>query len=436
MTEKELPGGSSYNQAGSGSSYRPTKQMAVTAGPVMETGRAGEWQGWSEWAARLYRRLMADPAISYAVTIYLTHRLLLFALGALFALIVPVEPPLGASLLRDVNPHFWGPSFFVLAPWQRWDTNWYIRIAQIGYDVGNGTTNFPPLYPFTVGLLGRLLVDQYMLAALIISNLAYILALVYLYRLTLRHFNEQTARYTLLFMVTFPSAFFLASGYTESLFLAFTLMAFYYAEEKRWYLASFLIALAGITRIQGIILIVPLGFLYLQQIGFNWRKFGRDGVALLMSPGLYAFYMGWVYFGLGDHNFGNHLAVIWHIKFAMPWETFFNGLFGFFNPANTRNLIFNILDLATLTLFISLTIIWWQRKLPLHFFIYSATSLALYLTREGTEDLFWMSMTRYLIMVFPAFILLAQTAPRYLLKFSGALQGIWAIFFIFWMWAG
>ncbi len=436
MADKEILGGMGYSQTTSTTNYPATSQIALSSSGA--TVEPTEWQGWQDWFTRLYQRLMSDPAVNYATRVFLTHRLLLFAVGALFALFVPVEPPLGSSLLRDVNPHFWGPSFFLLAPWQRWDTNWYIRIAQVGYDVGNGTTNFPPLYSFLVGVLGRLLVGQYMLAALVISSLAYLIALIYLYRLTLHYFdqNEEIARYTLLFMATFPSAFFLASGYTESLFLALTLAAFYYGEQKRWYLVAFLAALASITRIQGIILLVPLGYLYMQQRKFNWRKIGRDGLALIFSPAPYALYMGWVYFILNDHNFGNHLAVIWHIKFALPWEAFFAGLFGLFDPVHTRNMIYNVLDLMCLTLFISLTIIWWQRKLPVHLLLYSVMSLLIYLTRQGTEDFFWMSMNRYLILLFPAFMLLAQIAPRRLLKFSGFLQAVWAVMFIFWMWAG
>jgi len=431
MTDKDLAGSPSQASANN------SGQIALAVGPAtVPSVEQSEWPGWSVWFNQLYRQLIAEPAVGYALSIFLTHRLLLSALGTLFALFVPVEPPLGTSLLRDVSPHFWGPGFFLLAPWQRWDTNWYIQIAQHGYDVGNGTTNFPPLYSFLVGLLGRVLVGQYMLAALIISNLAYIIALVYLYRLTTRHFDEATARRTLLFMATFPSAFFLLSGYTESLYLALALAAFYYAEDKRWLLAAFLVALAGLTRIQGVILVLPLGYLYLQQRGFNWRKLDWRGLALALSPGLYFLYLGWVYFGLGDQNFGNHLSVIWHIKFALPWESFFGGLFGFFDPSHVRNLVYNMLDFMCLCLFISLTIIWAQRKLPLHYLLYSILSLTVYLTRQGTEDFFWMSMTRYLVVIFPAFMLLAQLAPRRLLKISAAVQGVWAVLFIFWMWAG
>ncbi len=433
MADKELPSGVAPSQP------------QITGYHTATLDSSQEWEGWQGWFSRLCSRLINDPAIAYAVSIFLTHRLLLSALGAVLAFFAPIEPPLGSALLRDVNPYFGGPSFFLLAPWQRWDTNWYIRIAQLGYDVGNGTTNFPPLYPFLVGVSGRLLVGQYMLAAMIISNLAYVAALTYLYKLTVKKFDESTARRTLLFLAAFPSAFFLAAAYTESLYLLLAVAAFYYAEDKRWYLAAGLAALAGITRIQGVLLVIPLGYLYLEQRKFKWRKlfspanfklFNRDGLALAVSPVLFGLYMLWVFVGVGDHNFGNHLLVIWHIKFAMPWETFFVGLAGFFDPVHTRNMIFNILDLAALTLFISLTIVWWQKKLPFHYFLYATLSMLLYLTRQGTEDFFWMSMNRYVLTVFPGFMLLGKYASPRLLKPAIFLQAVWAVFFIFWMWAG
>lgn len=387
--------------------------------------------------AGLWEKLIADPAINYAINLFLTHRLLLFALGAAFAIFLPIEPMLGDDLLRDVNPYFWGPGFFLLAPWQRWDTNWYLHIAQIGYQAGDGTTNFPPLYPLLVGTVGRLLLGQYMLAALLVSAVAYLVAMVYLYRLTERFFNAQLAKRTLVFLVCFPTAFFLLSGYTESLYLALAVASFYYAEERRWWLVCGLSALAAITRLQGAILVVPLAYIYLKQERFKWRSlFKPDALALMGAPSAFILYMAYVYIVMRDTNFGNHLAIIWHIKFVMPWQSLWDGLMVMFSLDNVQNLAYNLLDLSTLVLFICLTIIWAQKKLPAAYWIYNAVNILVYLTREGETSLSWMSMSRYLIVLFPCFMMLAQSAPRWLLRLSIGLQAIWATLFIFWMWAG
>jgi hypothetical protein len=417
-------------QPGNLVSYSPG---AADAGDVIV---APDWS-WHTWIGSLWARLTADPAIAFALTVFLTHRLLLFALGAFFAPFVPQVPPLGASLLRDVDPRHWGPAFFLLAPWQRWDTNWYIHIAHFGYAIGDGTTNYPPLYPLAVGVLGRLLLEQYMLAAMLISNLAYIFALVYFYRLCTRLFNVEITRRAILFLATFPTAFFLASGYTESLYLALVLAAFYYAEEGHWWPVTILTVLACLTRLQGIILVVPLAYIDLQKRQFNWRKITREGLALVALPpvGL-GLYLGYVYFILGDFNFNNHLAVVWHVKFAWPWETFFGGLVGFFDPNNAHNLIYNVMDLILLVVFVCLIIIWAQRKLPMAYLIYSVLTMGVFLTRQGVDGFFWMSLNRYVLAVFPVFMLAGQIAPRYLIKVSAVVQAVWAILFVFWMWAG
>ncbi len=412
--------------------------LAVSWGSAADAGETSlpvEWS-WQAWASSLWARLMDDPAIAFALKVFMTHRLLLFGLGAFFVPIAPMEPPLGLVLLRDIDPRHWGPSFFLFGPWQRWDTNWYIEIAQNGYAVGNGTTNFPPLYPFLVGFLGRVLFDQYMLAAMLVSNLAYIVTLVYFYRLTNRLFPAETSRRAVLFLTTFPSAFFLAAAYTESLYLALVLAAFYYAEEGRWKPVGWLVALACITRLQGIVVVVPLAYIYMQQRNFNWRKIDRYGVALAAAPSTLLVYMLYVYITLGDYNFSNHLQVVWHIKFVMPWESFFGGLFGFFDLNNARSLVYNALDLILLVIFICLTIIWAQRKLPVAYLIYSILSLTVFMTRQGTDGFFWMSMNRYLLAVFPAFMLAGAIAPRFLIKFGAGVQVIWATLFVFWMWAG
>ena len=54
--------------------------------------------------------------------------------------------------------------------WARWDSVWFLRIAKHGYDAASGAASaFYPLYPGTVGLLGRVLFGHYVLAGILIS---------------------------------------------------------------------------------------------------------------------------------------------------------------------------------------------------------------------------------------------------------------------------
>jgi len=121
-----------------------------------------------------------------------------------------------------------GLAGYLLGGWQRFDTLRCPKMAPRGYSPQDGSTVYFLLYPLLIRAGGKTLLDNYRLAALIISNLAYIGLLFYLYRLTTFLLEEKTAPRTVVYLAIFPAAFFLA-GYTESLFLLSTLTAFWYA---------------------------------------------------------------------------------------------------------------------------------------------------------------------------------------------------------------
>src|SRR6202022_1648115 len=111
----------------------------------------------------------------------------------------------------------------VVAPWHRYDTAWYIKIAIQGYRA-DGAIVFPPLYPILIHLVAPLSGGNYVLAAIVISNLACIVAFILLYKLVLREFRNDRglALRTLICLAVFPTAFYLVAGYTETIYLALT----------------------------------------------------------------------------------------------------------------------------------------------------------------------------------------------------------------------
>jgi hypothetical protein len=52
--------------------------------------------------------------------------------------------------------------------WARWDSVWFLGIAEHGY-ARAGSPAFYPLYPGAVGLVGRVLFGHYVLAGIIVS---------------------------------------------------------------------------------------------------------------------------------------------------------------------------------------------------------------------------------------------------------------------------
>jgi Gpi18-like mannosyltransferase len=140
------------------------------------------------------------------------------------------------------------PSDF-LSLWIRWDALNYVEIAKNGYTAVGETRYFIahlPLYLFMIRLAAAA-AGNYELAALIVSNLASLIAGFYLYKLARIDYSESTALKSVFYFTIFPTSYFLIAGYTESLFLLLVIGSFYYAWKAKWSMAGVLGALAAAT---------------------------------------------------------------------------------------------------------------------------------------------------------------------------------------------
>ena len=109
--------------------------------------------------------------------------------------------------------------------WGNFDGVHYITLAKSGYD-GFGTQVFFPLYPMLSNGLTWLTQDTF-ISAFLISNVAILLAGILLFKLVKKHFDENTAKWSVLFLFTFPTSLFFGAVYTESLFLLLLLLSFW-----------------------------------------------------------------------------------------------------------------------------------------------------------------------------------------------------------------
>ena len=106
--------------------------------------------------------------------------------------------------------------------------------------------------------------DAYIIAGVVISQIASVIAIGYLYAIVLREFGRRAAALTVVYLALFPMSFYLSAVYPEALFLAFAIAAIYYARRQSWLLASSAGGLAALSRAQGVLLIVPIGWEYLR----------------------------------------------------------------------------------------------------------------------------------------------------------------------------
>src|SRR5438552_15076445 len=101
--------------------------------------------------------------------------------------------------------------------------------------------------------------DAYLVAGLVISNIALLVALVYLASLVAIDRDATAGTRGALYLLVFPPSVFLAVVYPESLLLALSIGAVYHARRGQWLPAALLGALAALTRpFVGAAVAVPL----------------------------------------------------------------------------------------------------------------------------------------------------------------------------------
>jgi hypothetical protein len=149
----------------------------------------------------------------------------------------------------------------LMGPAARWDSVWFLLIADQGY-ANDERVAFFPLYPMLLNVAGG--GDGTRLVAGALLSTAFLLvALVLVHRLTSMELGVAAARPAVLALAFFPMAFFFSAVYSESLYLALSAGSFYAARRGRWALAGATGALAAATRSAGVVLFLPLALLYL-----------------------------------------------------------------------------------------------------------------------------------------------------------------------------
>lgn len=96
---------------------------------------------------------------------------------------------------------------------------------------------FFPLFPLLERGLAVVVGDPFV-AGLLISNVATLGMFMVLYRLVAEDFGAEHAWRSVLYLAVFPTAFFFAVAYNESLFLFSALLSFYYMRKGYWWLAG------------------------------------------------------------------------------------------------------------------------------------------------------------------------------------------------------
>ncbi len=319
----------------------------------------------------------------------------------------------------------------LLTAWDRWDSGQFEAIALHGY-AHRYHAAFFPLYPYLERFLGFVTGGPF-IAGLIISNIASLVLFMVLYRLVKDDFDESLAGRTVLYLAVFPTSFFLVAAYNESLFLCLTLLSFYSLRSGRWWLAGAFGLLAALTRSSGLFLLLPFCYEYLRQRQFRWKAIGFNAIAGLLIPLGVGIFAAYCFFHYHDALAFSHAQATWGRQLQPPWMTFIDALlvikhykFLSFNSIHT------VLDFSACVLTLVLTILcfvgpWKFGKGQRAYALYAA-AFYLFLILFPAENFPVQSISRQVIEIFPAFIILALLGQRpnfnlYYLTIVGALLG-------------
>ncbi len=347
-----------------------------------------------------------------ALDIYLWSRLAIWV-GAIFAFFF-FEPNRNPNADRWDTPRLHDLGY-ATDVWARWDSDFFIRIAQNGYD--DASAAFHPLYPAALAGLGRVFGGHYIVAGLVVSLLAGAGSFVLLYHLAEKRLGADGAGRSVLYLALFPMALFFQAVYSESLFLFLVLAAFVLAERNAFAAAGIVAGLAILTRAAGLALLPALAIL-------AWRNRDRlralGGLALAVPVA--AIYPLVLWQQLDDPFAFTDAQDRWHRHFseAGPFGGLWDGLVAAWRGleqfvvghgthvagVSARHAAAENLQAAVfLIVFLWLTVVVW-RRFGAPYGLYAALSLAIPLSYPSSR---WplLSLPRFGLVIFPFFLALA-----------------------------
>ncbi len=331
---------------------------------------------------------------------------------------------------QRAGTHVQESSHALLAVWGRWDAVHYLDIATHGYQ---GTDMaFFPLYPLLIRLVGGL-AGNHLIGGLLISNASFFFGLLYLYKLLEREYDRAVARRAIFYVSIFPTAVYFTAVYTESLLLILSVAAFYYMRARAWWIAGALGFLAALTRVEGVLLLVPFVMEWAAEDRPLRPKAFADLAAGLLIPLGLGLYMAYLWVLRADPLYFSHVQIHWNRHLAMPWVSLQNAFTKVLHPSGQQMVANQSLEIAFTLLMIGVLLGGWRLMRP-SYVAYMALSI---LVPMSTSNL--MSMPRFALVLFPMFAILARWGERpwvnnVILAFSLPLLGLFTVLFADWYW--
>jgi hypothetical protein len=301
--------------------------------------------------------------------------------------------------------------------WWRWDSGYYLSIAAHGYPYQGPEVNFWPGYPLAIRLLSLGQAPAMPWAAVALANVSFLLASLLLWEQVKSDLGWKVAWGTVLTLSLFPTSFFFSAIYSESLFLLFSVLVYWFSARGRFGLAAVFVALASITRIYGILLLVLL----LVEMASSRRRQAPLKVALIVgaASSLLVLYAGFLWLSQGSP-----LAALSTQQELMKRSVTFPGIsllhslavaawgYGGFRD-NWFMRVVSVQDSLAMLLFLACSVaglfVLRRRSLGL----YGGVAMLALMASHGPYTLGTYSMSRYVLQLFPAFMVMGMVTARF-----------------------
>lgn len=291
------------------------------------------------------------------------------------------------------------------AAFSHWDAISYLDIAGHGYpgqlDYHDA---FLPGYPLLVRAMSVVTRDL-VLAAILVSALAGVAALLFIHELVRRERNARVAGFAVWAVAFAPLGLFLTGVYTESCFIAGAALALLLMRSGHMRTAALAGAFAVSMRLTGMVLLPVMAYELVRQ-----GRVRSDGAWLVLIPLPLLLFGAYMQLHAGDSlaflhaealpSFGEAAAWPWD-GLRHTWATAATSS----DPANRAIFVREII--AGVVGFVAVMASWIDRRF--------ARSLALYATLvwlTAVSITFWRSVPRYDLALFPVVIVVADFTVR------------------------
>lgn len=339
----------------------------------------------------------------WILILFLSWRILLVIVSVVaikFVSLGATDKFLGGGVLN----YLFSPEVFA---WANFDGEHYLSIAINGYKPLEQA--FFPIYPILVAFFSKPFAFDPVstmvastISGLLISNIAFIFSLIFLWELLREDYPQKVAFLTLIMLLIFPTSFYFGAVYSESIFMLFLILSFYFARKGHWFLATVSGIISSATRVFGVILLPAL----LLEVYQQKAPFSKAFWIIFIPLGLIG-YMFYQFLTVGDplafYNLQELVGEQHQSGIILLPQVYFRYI-KMLLTVDIHNPIYQtvLLEFAVGIAFFLLPIYGYFKKIRLSYLVYAMFGFLLP-TIQGSFS----SVPRYVLVLFPAFLAIA-----------------------------